>query len=152
MKNYGKQKRVLIFNDTLKVGVIENALERLVDEFHNEGVSVTIATSFDDCYSILNANIAMDCFMLTSQMTGQQADENDKFYQLIDKLNQRQQGVPVFLLAERKKITLAVSRELMSRVDEFAWLLEDTADFIVGRVVAAMRRYRDQLLPPLMAG
>ncbi|MGF1686435.1 arginine decarboxylase [Photobacterium japonica] len=152
MKNYGKQKRVLIFNDTLKVGVIENALERLVDEFHHEGISVTIATSFDDCYSILNANIAMDCFMLTSQMTGQQADENDKFFQLIDKLNQRQQGVPVFLLAERKKITLAVSRELMSRVDEFAWLLEDTADFIVGRAVAAMKRYRDQLLPPLMAG
>ncbi|MGR5365194.1 arginine decarboxylase [Photobacterium damselae] len=151
MGNYGKQKHVLIFNDNLKTGVIENALHRLLDEFATEGVKVSVATSFDDCYSMLNANIAIDCFMLTSQMTGQQAEENEKFFQLIDKLNRRQQGVPVFLLAERKKITLSVSRELMSRVDEFAWILEDTADFIVGRAVAAMERYRDQLLPPLMA-
>ncbi|CAH0533673.1 Biodegradative arginine decarboxylase [Vibrio stylophorae] len=151
MAHYGKQKHALIFNDTVKEGVIENALDRLLDEFQTEGVAVTMATSFDDCYSIFNANIAVDCFMLTSQMTGQQAEENEKFFQLIDKLNHRQQGVPVFLLASRKKITLSVSRELMSRVDEFAWILEDTADFIVGRAVAAMERYRAQLLPPLMS-
>lgn len=150
MKHYGKQKRVLIFNDTVKEGFIENSLNRLLDEFTNENVKVTVATSFDDCYSIFNANIAVDCFMLTSRMSGQQVEENEKFYNLIDKLNRRQEGVPVFLLAERKKITLSVSRELMSRVDEFAWILEDTPDFIVGRALAAMQRYREQLLPPLM--
>lgn len=151
MKNYGKQKRALIFNDSIEGGVIKSALNRLLEEFNNEGVHVTIASSFDDCYSILNANIAVDCLMLASRMTGQQQDENEIFFQLIDKLNQRQEGVPVFLLAERKKTTLMVNRELMSRVDEFAWILEDTADFIVGRSVAAMDRYRDQLLPPLMS-
>ena len=150
MNSYGKKKRALIFNDTVKEGVIENALNRLIDEFTSEGVAVTVATSFDDCYSIFNANIAVDCFLLTSQMTGRQVEENEKFFKLIDKLNRRQQGVPVFLLAERKKTTLSVSRDLMSRVDEFAWVIEDTADFIGGRAIAAMDRYREQLLPPLM--
>lgn len=31
------------------------------------------------------------------------------------------------------------------------WILEDTADFIAGRAVAAMTRYRQQLLPPLFS-
>lgn len=151
MRKYSKKKQVLIFNDSVKEGVIENALNRLIDEFTSEGVEVSVAISFDDCYSIFNANSAVDCFMLTSQMTGQQAEENNKFYQLIDKLNRRQEGVPVFLLAERKKTTLSVSRELMSSVDEFVWIIEDTPDFIVGRALAAMERYREKLLPPLMA-
>ena len=33
-------------------------------------------------------------------------------------------------------------------VDEFVWLLEDTADFVAGRVLAAIHRYQAQLLPP----
>ncbi|GEM74540.1 arginine decarboxylase [Vibrio sagamiensis] len=150
MNNYDKHNHALIFNDNLETGFIEKALERLIAEFSEEGVKVTVANSFDDCYSIFNANIAIDCFMLTSRMTGNEVQENEKFFQLIDKLNQRQEGVPVFLLAERKKTTLAVTNDLMSRVDEFAWILEDTPDFIVGRSIAAMQRYRQQLMPPLM--
>ncbi len=64
MRKYGKKKHALIFNDTVKAGVIENALNRLIEEFASESVEVTIATSFDDCYSIFNANTPVDCFML----------------------------------------------------------------------------------------
>ena len=38
--------------------------------------------------------------------------------------------------------------EIAEMVDEFVWLLEDTADFVAGRVMAAIQRYRAQLLPP----
>ncbi|MFP1529037.1 hypothetical protein ACLB1R_29905 [Escherichia coli] len=44
-----------------------------------------------------------------------------------------------------------MDRDLLELVDEFAWILEDTADFIAGRAVAAMTRYRQQLLPPLFS-
>ncbi len=40
---------------------------------------------------------------------------------------------------------------MMEKVDEFAWILEDTPDFIAGRAIAAMNRYRKNLLPPLMS-
>ncbi|WP_322872501.1 Orn/Lys/Arg decarboxylase N-terminal domain-containing protein, partial [Acinetobacter baumannii] len=56
---------------------------------------------------------------------------------------------PVFLLGDREKATASLDRDLLELVDEFAWILEDTADFIAGRAVAAMTRYRQQLLPPL---
>lgn len=44
-----------------------------------------------------------------------------------------------------------MDRDLLELVDEFARILEDTADFIAGRAVAAMTRYRQQLLPPLFS-
>ncbi len=39
----------------------------------------------------------------------------------------------------------------MELIDEFAWILEDSADFIAGRAVAAMARYHQQMLPPLFS-
>ncbi|OEE63107.1 arginine decarboxylase [Enterovibrio norvegicus] len=151
MKKYGKKYNVLILEEAHRQGIVGNAIERLISELEASGANVTVATSFDDCYSIIFTNTAIDCLMLTSAMSGSQSEENDRFYVLIDKLNRRQENVPVFLLAERKKITLHVTREMMEKVDEFAWIMEDTPDFIAGRAVAAMTRYRSKLLPPLMA-
>jgi arginine/lysine/ornithine decarboxylase len=37
----------------------------------------------------------------------------------------------------------------MEMVDEYVWTLEDTAAFVGGRVVAAIRRYLEVMLPPL---
>ena len=151
MKNYGKKYTILILEEMPKEGVVGNAISRLMNELESNGAKVIVATSFDDCYSMLYANTAIDCLMLTSSMSGSQLDENERFYVLIDKLNKRQENVPVFLLAERKKITLSVTRDLMEKVDEFAWILEDTPDFIAGRAIAAMSRYRERQLPPLMS-
>jgi arginine decarboxylase len=38
--------------------------------------------------------------------------------------------------------------EVAEMIDEFVWLLEDTADFIADRVLAVTHRYQAQLLPP----
>ncbi|MFD2176820.1 arginine decarboxylase [Veronia pacifica] len=151
MKRYGKKFNVLILEEANRTGVVGSSIERLVSELESEGAQVLVANSFDDCYSVIFTNTAIDCLMLSSAMSGSQLEENERFYVLIEKLNRRQQGVPVFLLAERKKITLHVTREMMEKVDEFAWILEDTPDFIAGRAIAAMKRYRAKLLPPLMA-
>lgn len=151
MNLYGKNVNVMILMESHLDGVVGNAIDRLIGELESNGAYVSIATSFEDCYSIIFSNTAIDCFMLASAMSGSQADENQRFFTLIDKLNKRQQGVPVFLLAERKKITLHVTKEMMDHIDEFAWVLEDTPDFVAGRAIAAINRYRNQLLPPLMS-
>ncbi len=107
------------------------------------------STSFDDGFAILSSNEAIDCLMFSYQM--EHPDEHQNVRQLIGKLHERQQNVPVFLLGDREKALAAMDRDLLELVDEFAWILEDTADFIAGRAVAAMTRYRQQLLPPLFS-
>ncbi len=151
MNKYGKNFSALILIEDHLEGVLESAISRLIEELENNNAEILIAESFDDCYSIISANTAIDCLMLASAKSGSQVEENERFFKIIKKLNRRQEGVPIFLLAERKKITLHVTRELMENVDEFAWILEDTPDFIAGRAIAAMTRYRNQLLPPLMS-
>ncbi|EHA9171442.1 arginine decarboxylase, partial [Salmonella enterica subsp. enterica serovar Paratyphi A] len=126
---------------------VGNAVERLADALSQQNVTVIKSTSFDDGYAILSANEAIDCLMFSYQM--EQPDEHLSVRQLIGKLHERQQNVPVFLLGGREKATASLDRDLLELVDEFAWILEDTADFIAGRAVAAMTRYRQQLLPPL---
>ncbi len=123
---------------------VGNAVERLADALSQQNVTVIKSTSFDDGYAILSANEAIDCLMFSYQM--EQPDEHLSVRQLIGKLHERQQNVPVFLLGDREKATASLDRDLLELVDEFAWILEDTADFIAGRAVAAMTRYRQQLL------
>lgn len=123
------------------------AITRLADTLSRQNIEVLKSTTLDDGFAVLAANEAVDCLMFSYQM--KHADEHHRVRQLLDKLHERQQDVPVFLLGEREKATALISRDLMEFIDEFAWYLEDSADFIAGRVIAAMQRYRQQLLPPL---
>ena len=52
------------------------------------------------------------------------------------------------LLADRERTRGTLTIDIAQMIDEFVWLLEDSADFIAGRVLAAIRRYEAQLLPP----
>jgi arginine decarboxylase len=52
------------------------------------------------------------------------------------------------MTADRKLVKGTMTIEIAEMVDEFVWLLEDTSDFVAGRVMAAIERYRAQLLPP----
>lgn len=97
------------------------------------------STSFDDGFAILSSNEAIDCLMFSYQM--EHPDEHQNVRQLIGKLHERQQNVPVFLLGDR---------ESPRRNGPICWSLsmnspdsEDTADFIAGS-----RRCRDDPLPP----
>ena len=42
-----------------------------------------------------------------------------------------------------------MSADVLAEVNDYVWLFEDTPDFIGGRVVAAIDRYRATLLPPM---
>ncbi|VFS89265.1 Biodegradative arginine decarboxylase [Kluyvera cryocrescens] len=92
-----------------------------------QSVEVMQSHSLDDGYAIIASNEAIDCLMFSYQM--EQQDEHQRVRQLLDKLRERQQNVPVFLLGEREKATALIDPQLMELIDEFAWILEDSADF-----------------------
>lgn len=125
------------------------AVARLSDALRRQNIDVIQSTSLDDGYAIISANEAIDCLMFSYQM--EENDEHQRVRQMLDKLHERQQNVPIFLLGEREKATALMDRQLVELIDEFAWILEDSADFIAGRAFAAMTRYRQLLLPPLFS-
>ena len=65
---------------------------------------------------------------------------NQQTESLLAKLRERSPKAPVFVTADRKLVKGNLTIELAEMVDEFVWLLEDTADFVAGRVMAAIER------------
>jgi arginine decarboxylase len=127
------------------------ALERLIEQLDNRGVEVMHATSVSDGVSIVDANEPVDCLLLARSMPENKVAKEDPAQNLLKKLHERQVNAPVFLLSDRGTVTKEMSLDMMEQISEFAWILEDSADFIAGRIMAAMRRYRQNLLPPLMS-
>ena len=83
--------------------------------------------------------------MLIDWNLGDDDMDHERARGFIDFLRSRNDKIPIFLMAERRQGS-AVSVEVLEQVDEFVWTLEDTASFVGGRVVAAIRRYVDVML------
>ena len=81
---------------------------------------------------------------------GAQRHNHDGAQNLLKLVRSRNDKIPIFLMAERGAGDLDPDR-VMEMVDEYIWTLEDTAAFVGGRVVAAIRRYIEVMLPPLAA-
>ena len=73
---------------------------------------------------------------------------HDKARALLALIRRRNAHIPIFLLAQRGDAATLTS-EVMREADELIWMLEDTTFFIAGRVVAAIHRYREAIVPPL---
>ncbi|OPY50316.1 MAG: Orn/Lys/Arg decarboxylase, major domain [Methanosaeta sp. PtaU1.Bin112] len=66
---------------------------------------------------------------------------------IIQAIRSMDKKVPIFLTADRTELR-DIPLEIISEVHEYIYPLQDTADFIAGRVDFATRRYYEQLLPP----
>lgn len=144
-------KVLLVESDfTTPAGYPTAAIQRLVEQLNSRGVEVMHATSLQDGETIISANEPVDCLLLARSMPKKKATD-DSALNLLKSLHERQVNAPVFLLSDRGTVTKEMSLDMMEQISEFAWILEDSADFIAGRIMAAMRRYRQNLLPPLMS-
>lgn len=111
-----------------------------------------------DDMEVLSANTAFDAEMLIVADPLIQAVLLD--WDLEDSLSHKPAGniltvvrrrnadVPVFLFTDRENAA-QIPLDVLRRTNDFIWLFEDTASFIAGRIVAAVRVYRDNLLPPM---
>ena len=66
----------------------------------------------------------------------------------IAEVRTRTAHLPIFLLAASGAVN-DMPAEVLAEVNDYVWLFEDTTDFIGGRIVAAIDRYRATLLPPM---
>ncbi|PSU55535.1 arginine decarboxylase [Photobacterium phosphoreum] len=127
----------------------DRATKSLIAELQNRSIEIITATSYEDARAVI-LSTQIDSLVLALEKTEEQIVSSNEEVELLRALQARQSEVPVFLLAERARTSILNNRQLMERVDECYSVLEDTADFVAGRIVASMRRYRAQVLPPFM--
>lgn len=142
--------RVLIVDDDLAnlQTAVGRAVESIAAALEERSIDVIRALSFEDGEAIVGFDASLRAILLNWNLGKDDKREHRHAAALLQKLRERHVNTPVFLTAERKLARGSITIEVVELIDEFIWLLEDTADFVVGRVLAAIARYQAQLLPP----
>jgi len=139
--------RALMVDDELCSPTAEGrAVRTLEQELKERSVEVVEATSADDGLSVIVSDSAIHA-ILVDWTLGQDHDHTGAL-NLINFIRARNDKIPIFLMSERSQAA-SIPISVMEMTNEFIWTLEDTAAFVGGRVVAAIRRYLEVLLPPL---
>src|SRR5882672_10308911 len=137
---------VAVFGEEIVAGTaVARAGRALVDELHARSVEVILARSAADGISVVAADPLIGCLMVDIDL-----DQEDGSARVLRAFRARNDRAPVFLFGQRSQIS-SVPLSTLKMADEFIWLLEDSPTLMSGRVEAAIKRYREQLLPPMFS-
>lgn len=138
--------RILIVDDELAASSANGrAVRAICADLAGRGVDVVEALAPADARAIVNSDSSIQCVILDWDLVDDVGHQGEKA--LLGEIRRRNAALPVFLLTTRSAAS-EIPAEVMQQADDFIWLLEDTPTFIGGRIVAAMQRYRQQVLPP----
>jgi CheY-like chemotaxis protein len=139
--------RALVVDDELGNASAEGRAARaLVEELKGRTIEVVEATSAEDGTAAITADTAIHAVLVDWTLGDDKGHVRARKF--LEHIRGRNDKIPIFLMAERGEAT-SIPVDVMEMVDEFIWTLEDTAAFVGGRVLAAIRRYLEILLPPL---
>jgi arginine/lysine/ornithine decarboxylase len=145
------QLRALMVDDELPAPTAEgHAAWTLVQELTGRAIEVVEAPSAEDGMSVVASDSAIHALLIDWSLGSNGERAHDKARALLEFVRSRNDKVPIFLMAERGEAS-SIPVDVMQMIDEYVWTLEDTAAFVGGRVVAAMRRYIEVMMPPLAA-
>ena len=140
--------KVLMVDDELAAQSANGRAARaLIKELRDRDVAVIEAISDDDGQAVVLSDPSLESILLDWTL-GDDDAAHDKARALLALIRSRNAHIPIFLIARRDDASTLTS-EVMREADELIWMLEDTTFFIAGRVLAAIRRYREAIVPPL---
>ncbi len=142
--------RVLFVDDSLSrpETALGRAAESLARALEDRNIEVVRSLSFPDGHAIVGVDASIRALLLNWTLGSNGVRSHAQATALLHRFAERHANAPVFLIAERETAKGTISIEVAEMIDEFVWLLEDTADFVAGRVQAAVHRYEAHLLPP----
>ncbi len=140
------EKVVMIDDELNEQSASGRASRALAKELRDRGVVVVEAASVEDGRAIVLSDPSLQGVLVDWALSDDAT--HDKARSLLALIRSRNVQLPVFLMAERNDAE-SITADVMRDADEMIWMLEDTTFFVAGRVVAALRRYRDAIVPSL---
>ncbi len=127
-------------------------ISRIVQGLTDFDIEVSAIASLEDARSAFANLPEADCVLINGNLGKAQPETHHDAKQLIREIRQRNEDIPIFLMAEPEQgpgstfSTLNV--DTIREVNEFIYIMDDTPEFIAGRITAAANRYKKTLLPP----
>lgn len=142
-------RRALVVNNELDANsATARAARALIEDLTAREVDVLTSHAMSDAAAIAASDASLQVIILDWDLDGDATHAGAR--DLLKRIRERNDTIPVFLSATRSAAS-SIPVDAMQQADDFIWLLEDTPDFIGARVVAAIDRYRAQVLPPCSA-
>lgn len=138
---------VLLVSDKLRLdSAAGRAVGKLVQDLEDHEVKLTVTATLADGRAIIKSDPHLQAVILDWDMQDESGSRHAAM--LLRDIRSLYRELPVFLLAARHDAA-HIPADVMTEADEFIWPLEDTMEFISERIIAAVRRYRASLLPPM---
>ncbi|HVP95046.1 MAG TPA: Orn/Lys/Arg decarboxylase N-terminal domain-containing protein [Methanoregulaceae archaeon] len=145
--------------DRLTVVIIDDALneesphgrtiKRIANGLSAFNIDVFTIASIEDARSAYANLPDVDCILINWNIGGKKSKNHDDAKQLIHEIRDRNEDIPIFLMAEpASEAPSALNVETVREVNEYIYIMDDTPEFIAGRITAAANRYKERLLPP----
>lgn len=122
------------------------ATAALIEALADRDIDVIDATSQSDAAAQISLHSLLQAVLVDWDLAG--SKDHKAARSVIDAVRARSERLPIFLLAASGSLD-GISADVLSQVNDYVWLFEDTKSFLGGRIVAAIDRYRATLLPPM---
>jgi lysine decarboxylase/arginine decarboxylase len=141
---------VVIVDDTINTDTPHGrTIQRIVHGLSEFDIQVNTIASLEDARSAYANLPEVDCILINWNLGASTTKTHSDAKKLIHAIRQRNEDIPIFLMAEpihesHTEMTVDTIRE----VNEYIYIMDDTPEFIAGRITAAASRYKEHLLPP----
>ena len=139
-------KILLVYDCDEQSGAVCRAVDNLVQQLEKQDVQVVRSDYTEDARALIVSDPTIQCILLNYDDT--QNGYRTDIAELLSDLRKHNTDIPVFLMTNRTKAS-AIETDILNKVSDFIWILEDTPDFIAGRIIAATNIYRSYILPPM---
>lgn len=141
------RRRVLVVHNGVDVATAGGrATATLIGALRDRDIDVIDAASASEAQAQIAMHSLLQAVLIDWDLAGPKQHKAAR--DVIAEVRARAARLPIFLLAASGAVN-DMSADVLSEVNDYVWLFEDTPDFIGGRVVAAIDRYRATLLPPM---
>lgn len=125
------------------------AIKRIIEGLGEFGIQVADVASPADARAAYSNLPGVDCILINWNLGGDTVKKHQETLELIHEIRSRNEDIPIFLMAEPTSETpAALTVDMIREINEYIYVMEDTPEFIAGRITASAKRYQERLLPP----
>ena len=143
VKNPFEVKILLVYEDLDAQTAAARAVRKLKEDLEIEGSKIIIADNLDDAKAIFYSDPSIQCVLI-----GVECNKCAHTFSTLEYIRAHNSQVPIYIMSS-KNMASQIPAYILDKVSDFIWLLEDTIEFISGRVQASSERYRKFILPPM---
>jgi arginine decarboxylase len=141
---------VVIVDDTINTDTPHGrTIKRIINGLSDFDIQVVSIASVDDARSAYANLPQVDCILISATLGSPASNNKADAKHLIHEIRQRNEDIPIFLMAEPMgDAPSAFTVDTIREINEYLYIMDDTPEFIAGRITAAANRYKESLYPP----